>query len=71
MMLRDQHYWINTTSQASQAFAVSAASDIHGHYVPQSHLVTSLEIFFLDVGDTHARADIRVCDDVTCGALSA
>ena len=59
MMLRDQHYWINTTSHASQAFAVSAASDIHGNYVPQSHFVTSLEIFFIDVDDTHALFRLR------------
>jgi hypothetical protein len=60
IIIRDQHYRINTTSlRHSQAFAVSAASDIRGHYVLRSHPVTSLEVFFHDVSDTHALFRLR------------
>src|SRR5882757_1498602 len=60
MMLRDQRYRINMTClKDRKLFAVSAASDIRGYYVLQSHLVTSLEVFFHDVGDTHALVRLR------------
>jgi hypothetical protein len=60
MMLRDQHYRINTTSFRHRKLSpYQQRADTGGYYVLQGHLVTSLEIFFHDVGDTHALFRLR------------
>src|SRR2546430_6589792 len=59
MMLRDQHYRINTTSLKHRKLSPNQQRVIRGHYVLRSHPVTSLEAFFHDVGGTHALVRLR------------
>ena len=54
MKLRDQHYRINTQAFAVQQRVISVVIT----YL-QSHPVTSLEVFFYDVGDTRALVRLR------------
>jgi hypothetical protein len=60
MMLRDQHYRINMTRPNIASFRrISSELISVVIYVLQSHLVTSLKVFFHDVGDTHALVRLR------------